>query len=430
MAFAQRGGSIGRADDSDWVLAAPGVSRTHAVVRYLNGMYFIEDRSTNGMLLNGAALLRGDPAALGDGDRLQLDSFEIQVQLQAEAPAAPPPAVAVHDDAPDLTQVAPAPLPPRASGNAPGADAGGAFDFDFGLPGFGGAATPARGAYDDALLGDLGVPGAAGELDPLRLLDPLPAPPAAPQPTHSWNHSDAGHDHFRVPAPPAPAAARGFELPENWDLTTGDFAPAAPAPSATPVPAAPPPFVTPAAASPMPSTPMPDEMARIFEIVVDGVMEVLRARAEIKNTFRLPVTVIQRSENNPLKFAATPEDALQKLLAPPSPAFLSGVAAFDDAFDDIRCHQMAMLAGMRAAFESMLFHFSPDRLEQDVDANGKRLAFAGKGRYWERYRDNFQALAKDPDECFRRLFGDEFARAYEAQLARLKSARRAGKASL
>ncbi|QNH14711.1 type VI secretion system-associated FHA domain protein TagH [Xanthomonas sp. SI] len=430
MAFAQRGGSIGRADDSDWVLAAPGVSRTHAVVRYLNGMYFIEDRSTNGMLLNGAALQRGDPAALGDGDRLQLDSFEIQVQLQAEAPAAPPPpAVTVPDDTSDLTQVVPAALPPHVASSAPSAGIG-AFDFDFGLPGFGGAAAPAGGAYDDALLGDLGVPGAAGELDPLRLLDPLPAPPVPPQPTQSWNHSDAGHDHFRVPAPPAAAAARGFELPENWDLTTGDFAPAAPpAASAAATPAAPQPFAAQAAPS-APSAQMPEDVARIFEIVVDGVMEVLRARAEIKNTFRLPVTVIQRSENNPLKFAATPEDALQKLLAPPSPAFLSGVAAFDDAFDDIRCHQMAMLAGMRAAFESMLFHFSPDRLEQEVDASGKRLAFAGKGRYWERYRDNFQALAKDPDECFRRLFGDEFARAYEAQLARLKSARRAGKSPL
>jgi type VI secretion system protein ImpI len=36
---------------------------------------------------------------------------------------------------------------------------------------------------------------------------------------------------------------------------------------------------------------------------------------------------------------------------------------------------------------------------------------------------------KDPDECFRRLFGDEFARAYEEQLSRLKSARRASHGS-
>nr|WP_277420118.1 type VI secretion system-associated FHA domain protein TagH [Xanthomonas sp.] len=413
MAFAQRGGSIGRADDSDWVLAAPGVSRTHALVRYLNGMYFIEDRSTNGMLLNGAALHRGDPAALGDGDRLQLDSFEIEVQLQAEAPPVPPPAQAPPlDDAPDLTQVAPAPMPPRAA--TPAAED--AFDFDFGLPAFGGSPARAAAGYDDALLGDTGLASAGGELDPLRLLDPLPTAPPVPVPG-AWNHSAATHDHF---PPPRPAAAgTGYELPENWDLTIGDFAPP---PALSPPPSA----GAPAAAHPAAAA-LPPELARIFDIVVDGVMEVLRARAEIKNTFRLPVTVIQRSENNPLKFAATPEEALHKLLAPTSPAFLSGAAAFDDAFDDIRCHQMAMLAGMRAAFESMLFHFSPDRLEQEADAGGKRLAFAGKGRYWERYRDNFQTLAKDPDECFRRLFGDEFARAYEAQLARLKSSRRAGK---
>ncbi|MFC3550062.1 type VI secretion system-associated FHA domain protein TagH [Lysobacter cavernae] len=407
MAFAQCGGSIGRADDSDWVLAAPGVSRTHAVVRYLNGMYFIEDRSTNGMLLNGAALRRGDPAALSDGDRLQLDGFEIEVQLQVEIPA-PPPSVPVYATAaPDLTQVAPAPATPRAAAAAAVNDTFD-LDLDFGLPSLGAAAAAnAHASGDDALLGEVGI---SGELDPLRLLDPLP-PQAAPPVPGAWNHSAASADHFH---PPRVSGARaGHELPENWDLTSGDFAP----PATAPVPVAMPPT--------LPA--MPAEMARIFEIVVDGVMEVLRARAEIKNTFRLPVTVIQRSENNPLKFAATPGEAMKKLLAPNSPAFLSGVAAFDDAFDDIRCHQMAMLAGMRAAFESMLFHFSPDRLEQEVDTSGKRLAFAGKGRYWERYRDSFQTLAKDPDECFRRLFGDEFARAYESQLARLKSARRAGR---
>src|SRR5690606_14778733 len=85
--FVQRGGSIGRSDDCDWVLAAPGISRTHAVVRWLNGMFFIEDRSTNGMLHNGAPMTRGEPAALGDGDRLQMDTFEIEVSL-GEATAA------------------------------------------------------------------------------------------------------------------------------------------------------------------------------------------------------------------------------------------------------------------------------------------------------------------------------------------------------
>ncbi|NUO71884.1 MAG: type VI secretion system-associated FHA domain protein TagH, partial [Frateuria sp.] len=233
-------------------------------------------------------------------------------------------------------------------------------------------------------------------------------------------------DHFHPPG----VAGQRDALPENWDLTMGDFAPrAAPAPTPTPAPPPAPAIAAPAAAPfaapaavPVPAAGLPSELDAIFRIVVDGVMDVLRARAEIKNTFRLPVTLIQRSENNPLKFAPTADEALQKLLSPANGAFLSGTDAFQDAFDDIRCHQMAMLAGVRAGFEAVLAHFNPDRLEQEVDG-GKRSAFSGKSRYWERYRENFEGLAKDPDECFRRLFGDEFARAYEEQLARLKSAR-------
>ncbi|MFA1263951.1 type VI secretion system-associated FHA domain protein TagH [Xanthomonas axonopodis pv. fascicularis] len=412
--FAGTGGSIGRSDESDWVLAAPGVSRTHAVVRFLNGMYFIEDRSTNGMSLNGTALTRADPSALSDGDRLQLDSFEIHVQVQSLA-AAPTPAPAfdpLPDAMDDRTQVAPPPSTRRATSATACLDL-----LEFGTP-------PSARPAVDALLDDLLLSGAPGELDPLRLLDPSPAPARDASPS-AWNQSNASHDHFRPPASPDARAT----LPENWDMTLGDFAPLAPMPALAPM-AAPvaSPFAPPAAVSvataPSAATTVPPELDRIFAIVVEGVMDVLRARAEIKNTFRLPVTVIQRSENNPLKFAATAEDALQKLLAPPSASFLSGVPAFEDAFDDIRCHQMAMLAGMRAAFDAMLFHFSPDRLEQEADAGGKRLSFGGKGRYWERYRDNFEQLRSDPDDCFRRLFGDEFARAYEAQLTRLKSARR------
>ena len=166
-------------------------------------------------------------------------------------------------------------------------------------------------------------------------------------------------------------------------------------------------------------------MEQIFRIVVDGVMDVLRARAEIKNTFRLPVTIIQRTENNPLKFALGTDEAMQKILAAPNPGFLSGSAAFQDAFEDIRLHQMAMLAGVRAGFEALLMHFNPDRYENEVDG-GKRggVAFGVKGKYWDKYRDHFEGLVKNPDDTFRRLFGDEFARAYEEQLARLKGSRR------
>jgi type VI secretion system protein ImpI len=407
-AFEGRDGSIGRAEDCDWVLPAAGVSRVHAMVRCLNGMYFIEDRSTNGMLLNGRPLVKGDPASLKDGDRLQIDTFEVAVRLQADSATVVQPAMSP----------APAPAMPAAA-PLPGGDF---LDDMLGGDPFG-AVPPARDVPGEPLIPGAGAPAAA--LDPLAFLDEPFGPPAAaaPAPAENWNHSSGMADHFHPPG----VAGQREALPDNWDLTMGDFAPkASPAPAPAMPPTAPPvmaPAASPAAPAPVaPAAGLTPELDAIFRIVVDGVMDVLRARAEIKNTFRLPVTLIQRSENNPLKFAPTADEALQKLLSPPNGAFLSGTDAFQDAFDDIRCHQMAMLAGVRAGFEAVLAHFNPDRLEQEVDGS-KRSTFGGKGRYWERYRENFEGLAKDPDECFRRLFGDEFARAYEEQLARLKSAR-------
>ena len=45
--FDCRDGSIGRSEECDWVLGSEGVSRLHAVVRYLNGIYFIDHLPTN-----------------------------------------------------------------------------------------------------------------------------------------------------------------------------------------------------------------------------------------------------------------------------------------------------------------------------------------------------------------------------------------------
>ncbi len=428
-AFEAKGGSIGRSEDCDWVLSASGVSRVHAMIRYLNGMYFIEDRSTNGMLLNDAPLIKGDPSALKDGDRLLIDTFEVEIRLQDAAAASA---------MPDLLETPAAPVL--------------ADPLDFGLLDPAPRATYSASTpvipMDSDLIPDAVNSASGGELDPLSLFGPtdtssgLLSGATTGNASSGWNHSPSTEDYFHPPMTTDQRQASANALPENWDLTMGDFAPPpTPRPGPAPAQTVPPAALAPAApvrpayppaasiAETTGSHALPADVDQIFRVVVDGVMDVLRARAEIKNTFRLPVTIIQRSENNPLKFAPTPDEALQKIMAPSNGAFMSGTAAFEDAFEDIRCHQMAMLAGVRAAFESLLAHFNPDRFEQETDGSSKRSAFAGKGKYWEKYRDNFEGLARDPDECFRRLFGDEFARAYEEQLSRLKSARRMQKSA-
>ena len=79
--FEGHGGSIGRSEDCDWVLSASGVSRLHARITVLGNRYYIEDRSTNGMLLNGAPMVHAQPSLLQDGDRVRIDTFELEVRI-------------------------------------------------------------------------------------------------------------------------------------------------------------------------------------------------------------------------------------------------------------------------------------------------------------------------------------------------------------
>jgi type VI secretion system FHA domain protein len=178
--------------------------------------------------------------------------------------------------------------------------------------------------------------------------------------------------------------------------------------------------------------PVTSELARgfgqILRVVVSGVMDVLRARQQIKDEFRMRMTQFRPADNNPLKFSANVDDALHNLLVKRNVAYLEPVEAFEDAFEDLRNHQIAMLAGLRVAFESMLAEFDPERLQQQFDRQLGRshlLGVTAKLRYWDLYRDRLDELAKDPDGSFRRLFGEVFARAYEEQLSRLKGESRA-----
>ena len=89
------------------------------------------------------------------------------------------------------------------------------------------------------------------------------------------------------------------------------------------------------------------QFGKILHVVVAGLMDVLRARDKIKDEFRMRMTTYKQADNNPLKFSVNVEDALHNLLVKRNAAYLGPVEAFEDAFLDVRNHQMAMLAGVR-----------------------------------------------------------------------------------
>lgn len=425
--FTTKGGTIGRRAGNDWVLADPHVSGRHARVRAVGGTFFLEDaESANGVLVNGTKLHQGEPFPLKEGDSIFIDPFEISVRITASMPGA---ATEVHASATSLA-------PPVVQTPSP----------------------PAQGLGD--LLG-MGTDGIPAEFNPL-LDSPAAQPVIAPPPAgRDLIGKPVINDAFEIrsPAPAMPTPAGGPAIPTNWDVLDAPAAvePPLPPPAVVhgPIPGATPPPVAPAPpavgftrppASPsaagsdlerllrgagLPDASLSPEVAaqlgQVLRVVVEGLMEVLRARGEIKNEFRLQQTTFKPRENNPLKFSANVEDALHNLLVKRNEAYLDTPSAFEDAFADVRAHQLAMLAGMRAAFDFMLERFSPQALRTQFDARPGRkvsLSFGSGGRYWESFEEFYKELTADDDDCFRRLFGDQFARSYEEQLKRLRLLKR------
>jgi type VI secretion system protein ImpI len=87
---------------------------------------------------------------------------------------------------------------------------------------------------------------------------------------------------------------------------------------------------------------------------------------------------------------------------------------------------MAMMAGMQAAFESLMKRFNPEELQREFDtiAGGRVFKSLNKAKYWDGLVELYHKQMRNSDESFKRLFGEPFAEAYEAQMVRLTGARR------
>jgi type VI secretion system FHA domain protein len=164
----------------------------------------------------------------------------------------------------------------------------------------------------------------------------------------------------------------------------------------------------------------------LLRAVTAGLTATMMARSHFKSELRLGVTTIRRAENNPFKFSVSPEEAMERLLLRPNPAYMPPLDAAREAFDDIQAHEMAMIAGLRAALRALLARFEPSALEARLDtASGldKLLPMARKSRYWDQFTQTYGQVAADAAEDFMQLFGEAFTRAYEDQILRLAQAR-------
>ncbi|GGC29173.1 phosphopeptide-binding protein [Siccirubricoccus deserti] len=279
---------------------------------------------------------------------------------------------------------------------------------------------PADIDFDD-LLGDL-APGASA---PVPIAPPLPAvgPVASlPQPA--------------APAAPVPAPPEVEANPFDEPGRPGRALPVA----APVVPAAPPIADAPETAARLlaaflegAGNPKVDVSAQdaeayfrlvgeLMKTMVESLRDVLMSRAEVKRGFGIEQTMLQARNNNALKFSVTPEDAVAAILQPSRPGYLPPLKATDEAFRDLRSHQMAVMAGVQAALVALLRRFDPAAIEARITGAGllgSLLPGSRKSRTWEMFCATYEDIAREAEEDFQAVFGREFAKAYQEQERKL-----------
>jgi type VI secretion system FHA domain protein len=254
------------------------------------------------------------------------------------------------------------------------------------------------------------------------------------------------------PAPPAPAAD-----PLDLDLMTGVSTPprspavAPPPPRAVPQ-AAPVPVAAPVAASGASvdgsqalavlaqaleldpgdlDSAHPMETIRIvgelLSLTVNGLYQMLEMRAQLKNELRIEDrTMIASRENNPLKHSDSARDALRYLVdvrQHGNKLFLQPSKAIGDAVNDVCAHEMAVMAGTRAALLAALKQFAPETVEKRIKKSGALdsvMPSLHKAKLWESFLAMYGELEKEAEDHFDRLLNQEFARAYAEQGKKLR----------
>lgn len=166
-----------------------------------------------------------------------------------------------------------------------------------------------------------------------------------------------------------------------------------------------------------------EHIGRMLREAVQGTVELLIARAATKREVRADVTMIVSKNNNPLKFSPDVDFALMQLLLPQGSGFMQPDEAMQDAYDDLRAHQIGFIAGMRAALASLLARFTPAELEARLTTKSlfdSVLPGGRKAKLWDLYEQRYSEISREAEDDFHSLFGREFLKAYEAQIDQIQ----------
>ncbi len=260
-----------------------------------------------------------------------------------------------------------------------------------------GSPAPSHDGFAKPMRDDLAEVG--GAYQPPRAVDPAfsVAPPAAAHPVPQQVFAPPAPQAVAMPSYPADALTQAF-------LTGAKLAPSA-----------------------LPNGLTPEIMTIVGSLLhsaTGGAIELLGIRANIKREVQANVTIISSQANNPLKFLPDADSALQQFLGKKIPGFMRPDEAMRDAFDDLRAHELGVMAGTRAALGEVLGKFDPAILEGRLIGGSlleRALPAMRKTKLWDLYLERYALIRREAEDDFQSIFGEAFMKAYERETARMKA---------
>ena len=166
-----------------------------------------------------------------------------------------------------------------------------------------------------------------------------------------------------------------------------------------------------------------ETLGKLVATSVQGTMTLIAQRALVKREVNAEVTMVVLRKNNPIKFFPDGHAVLTQMLRKKMPGFMTPAEAMEDAFLDLRSHQLAVIAGMKAATDALLSKLQPTAIENQMPASNL-LDYLNPARrkaaMWDYYAAMYERITLESNDEFQPLFGKEFLAAYEEEIERTK----------
>jgi type VI secretion system protein ImpI len=123
----------------------------------------------------------------------------------------------------------------------------------------------------------------------------------------------------------------------------------------------------------------------------------LQARRVFQQEMGSNLTTISSKGNNPLKFSSSAAEALQRLLAETTPAYLDAEQALEQAYDDLATHMQLSVARIQTLIDQVNAELDPRAIMDEAERTGGftlGLSTVRKAKLWDLYCERFKKMGR------------------------------------